>query len=388
VGGECQSDCVNNGGSPVSARTPSCTSNLNTFTHASQPNASEPAVATACGLYNHLLNPETGVKAKYPHLRFVLSVGGWYDSNFFSMATSDKYRASFVNSVTKYVAAFGFDGIDFDWEYPGFEHGGEPVPGGAKQGDPENTIDCATGTCQNPARNKDGANYAKFLKEIKSSLAEEQARTNRADAYIISMAGAAGQDKLAKLDLTSMCKDLTYVNVMSYDMHGSFDAQTNHQSPLHCTPEAGQKYCYSVSNAVEWYLSHGCTADQLHIGVPTYAHQYNSVPAGSDSSLPGLYQNFTGPSEYTCQSNPAACVPAYKDGGAKWEAEKHYDSESGASYAYDAGSQTFYSYDDERSIAAKAEYLKEKNLGGFMYWYIGGDDTSSTLLSAMHNGLN
>jgi len=31
--------------------------------------------------------------------------------------------------------------------------------------------------------------------------------------------------------------------------------------------------------------------------------------------------------------------------------------------------------------------LKEKGLGGFMYWFIGGDDTSNTLLNTMSKAL-
>ena len=65
-GGTCMTDCENNGGSPVSPRNPACNSNLNTFTHAYKPNASspDPAIPMACGLYNHILNPKTGVKVR------------------------------------------------------------------------------------------------------------------------------------------------------------------------------------------------------------------------------------------------------------------------------------------------------------------------------------
>jgi hypothetical protein len=42
---------------------------------------------------------------------------------------------------------------------------------------------------------------------------------------------------------------------------------------------------------------------------------------------------------------------------------------------------------DPQSIAAKTAYLKQKGLGGFMYWFIGGDDDQNTLLSTMSEGL-
>lgn len=388
VGGTCATDCVNNGGSPISARNPPCNSNLNTFTHPFKPNASSPEAAkpTACGLYNHLLNPKSGVRAKWPHLRFVLSIGGWYDSNFFTAATSAKYRKSFVNSIVKYVVAFGFDGVDFDWEYPGFEHGGEPLPGGAKKGDPEDITDCAKETCQDPGRNNDGASYAAFLTEIRAAFTKEQARTNRAESYIMSMAGPAGQDKLDKLNLHTMCKALDFVNVMTYDMHGSFDALTNHQAPLKCKPLPGQTTCYSVDNAITAYIKGGCRSDQLNVGIPFYAHQYDQVPKGASSKLPGLYQNHTGPTEGTCQRTPGECVPTYEAEGKQWAATRHWDEESGAVYSYDGNK--LYSYDDKQSIGVKSKYIKQKNLGGFMYWYIGGDSEDNTLLNLLHNGLN
>ena len=361
AGGSCNSGCINNGGSPVSARVPPCNANLAQFTHPWKQNSSTQKVeaTTVCGLYNRLLNPTHGVRAKYPHLRMVISIGGWYDSNFFSPATTDKYRKSFVNSVVKFVEAFDWDGVDFDWEYPGFEHQGEPLPGMPKKGDPENIDNCNTTTCQSPARNQDGVNYAKFLTEVKAALAVAQKARGRKDEYIISMAGPGGQDKLEKLDLKTMCEAFTYINVMTYDMHGSFDAQTNHQSPMKCKvdPKSGRDYCYSVEGAIQMYIDKGCSPEQLHIGVPTYAHMYDKVVAGPNASMPGLYQNFTGPAETVCQKTPADCVPTWKKDHALWAANKHWDAESQASYAYDGS--TFYSFDDKQSIDAKNQALFE-----------------------------
>ena len=123
-----QNDCWNAGGSPVSTRSPLCGANLNTFTHpydTSHDCYSCTSVPTVCGMYNQLLNNKTGVRADYPHLKFIICIGGWYDSNYFSFAVNDTYRNSFVDSVVQFVTVLGFDGVDFDWEYPVFEHPGE-----------------------------------------------------------------------------------------------------------------------------------------------------------------------------------------------------------------------------------------------------------------------
>jgi chitinase len=481
----CNSDCYNaafdaqvpNGGNP---RKPPCNANLGANTKGG---GKAPA---ACGLYNKLLNPKTGVRAKFPALRYILSIGGWYDSNFFTPATSPKYRAKFIKSVVTFIKMFDWDGVDFDWEYPGYEHGSEPLPGKPKNGiSPEDVKNCNTsatpnmtsatgghfsstsssdafkatdfmlscaqaynscketadccgscsctsgschpstpgagscGTgpkptppptpapapvgptpppaptpptpppprkpCQEPSRNDDGKNYAGFLTDLKAALKVEQTAAGRTEPYTISIAGAGGQDKCEKQDLKTMCEALDWVNIMTYDMHGKWDKTTNHQSPMKCVVDPNATYapdkfgyCYSVENIVDYYMSHGCRADQLHIGVPFYAHTYLNVSAGPNKALPGLFQGFHG----------AKGVPMFIDQGAYWANHSHWDEASQASYAYDESKSEFYSFDDERSIAAKADFARSKKLGGFMYWFVGGDSKNNTLLTAMHEGLN
>ena len=56
------------------------------------------------------------------------SIGGWSLSNTFpAMAASPAARTMFAKQCKQLVVDYDFDGIDIDWEYPGyFDHGGTP----------------------------------------------------------------------------------------------------------------------------------------------------------------------------------------------------------------------------------------------------------------------
>ena len=52
--------------------------------------------------------------------RLLVSVGGWGRSGgFASMSTDDARRREFVETITGFCITHGFDGVDYDWEFPG-----------------------------------------------------------------------------------------------------------------------------------------------------------------------------------------------------------------------------------------------------------------------------
>ena len=61
------------------------------------------------------------LKEKNPNLKTFLSIGGWNSGSeqWSWMASDPERRRIFIDSVMRFVSTFGFDGIDFDWEYPG-----------------------------------------------------------------------------------------------------------------------------------------------------------------------------------------------------------------------------------------------------------------------------
>lgn len=102
------------------------------------------------------------------HLKLLISVGGWSDSQYFSdAAATAARRESFAASCVDFVVEQGLDGVDLDWEYP--------VSGGA------------AGTIHRPA---DKQNFTLLLQELREQL-DRQGRRDGKD-YALTIAGAPG----------------------------------------------------------------------------------------------------------------------------------------------------------------------------------------------------
>lgn len=155
-----------------------------------------------------------------------------------------------------------------------------------------------------------------------------------------------------------------------------WDSVTGHQSAL-----AGSG-ALSISNIVQQYISRGCPASKLVVGVPFYGRTFKGVAPGANTALPGLGQPFS--VSLTNQLGATEGMPTQINVAAKGF-RTYFDTASNASYAYDSASQTFITYDNEAAVSAKADYVKRLGLGGVMAWALGQE--TATLWSALTSGL-
>lgn len=65
----------------------------------------------------------TLMKLQYPHLKVMLSIGDLGGTMFSIVASSNRTRSRFIASVLDFCNEFNFDGVDIDWEFPGFRTG-------------------------------------------------------------------------------------------------------------------------------------------------------------------------------------------------------------------------------------------------------------------------
>jgi chitinase len=295
------------------------------------------------------------LKQKYPHLKVFISIGGWsWSGNFSNAAQGDRSRQRFVAScIDLYLKQYKgvFDGIDIDWEYPG---GGGLTPG----------------------RAEDKINFNRLLGEFRVQLDELGKADNR--HYLLTIAAPAGSANIRNLrpDLIAMLVD--WVNLMTYDLHATWENSTNFNAPLFLAANDPADTSSNIDAVVQKYISLGVPPEKLVLGVPFYGYGWAGVPETDH----GLYQSATGAAPGTRE--PGAYE--YKDLAKNYSAyEHHWSAEAYVPWLYDPASQTFITYDDPRSLEAKAGYAKDLGLAGIMIWELSqGDDT---LLDAINKGL-
>lgn len=289
------------------------------------------------------------LKAVNPSLKLIIAVGGWtWSGQFSDAALTDESRTIFADSCVDFIVQNGFDGVDIDWEYP--------VSGGV-----------ATDT----KRPEDKTNFTLLMQKIREKLDAQERRDGK--EYILSFAGATSTNYLRNIEPSKLSTYIDYVNLMTYDIHGSWDGFTDFNAPLYNNSDASPQYKWSVDAAVRNWLNTGVSSEKIVMGVPFYGYMYKSV----NNSNNGLYQSYTGSNSISYGNITRNYLnnPSYV---------RYYHSESKVPWLFNGS--VFISYDDAQSIGLKADYIRTKNLGGAMIWEL-SQDPDRVLLNALYSGL-
>lgn len=322
--------------------------------------------------------------AKQNNVFPVLTIGGWDGSIYFSSSIStSSNRTTFVQSIVSMVNKYGFQGVEFDWEYPGSTNG----------------LSCNTESPQ------DTANLLLMLQELKTALPSVSLS---AATPVKPWNDATGNPST---DLTSFTKVLDYVEIMNYDVYGdTFSKVVGPNSPLDDSCAAAADQTGSATSAVKLWTAAGFSAKQIVLGVPSYGHGYSisqtaAVQGNTLASYPSFNTNNPVTGDSWDAAGPDACgisQPASgdfnfwgliaggflnEDGSVASGMTSRFDNCSQTPYVYNPNTQVMVAYDNAQSFTAKGNFIKQAGLAGFALWEMGGD-YNNILLNAINGAIS
>ncbi|WP_433289273.1 glycoside hydrolase family 18 protein [Micromonospora sp. CA-244673] len=291
------------------------------------------------------------IKRAYPHLRIVISIGGWGAGGFSDAALTPRTRADLVAECVELAA--GFDGVDLDWEFP--------VSGGP---------------AELARRPEDRRNCTLLVQELRERLGPDRLLTAALPAGRLQSAGP--YDPADSFELAELAELLDFVNLMAYDFGTGFSPIATFNAPLAQVAddplEPGLRQWNNVTGAVDYYERHGVPRDKLVLGVPFYGRGFRVTSPGEQA---GLFQPQIGTVDvgnWRDINRDLLPDPA-------WQRHRHPVART--PWLYHPGTQTFVSYEDADSIEQRAAFAARHGLRGAFTWQLAGDDSEHSLLAAM-----
>ena len=191
-------------------------------------------------------------------------------------------------------------------------------------------------------RPEDKQNFTLLLQKVRDTIGYDK---------ILSIASGAGAEFGANTELDKIAMICDYINIMTYDFGAN-----RHNANLYQSSNYG--YSISCDDAVKMHLNYGVPAAKINLGVPFYGRYGSNWP--SYAELKASYINKNG-----------------------WV--RYWDDQAKACYLMRSGE--FITYDDPETLGYKTAYIKDKGLGGAMFWQY-NHDPSGELLNALWTGLN
>ena len=340
------------------------------------------------------------LKQNFPHIKTLLSIGGWTWSNDFSDIYADPAKhAVHCDSILWYLTNYELDGIDIDWEYPGVQGEGDNVVRSCNGHEGDQTV--------SPC---DAENFRGFVNYCGPRLEAQGKLLTMAlpcDPHKYNDYSNLPSNQAGELDLDGMIANIDSIDLLSYDLKGSWSPFTGHHSGLgqnnnessyfNTYPESE----FYIQSCVQGYVANGVPPKKISVGVPVYGHSWKGIEdvAKGNPPIPGLFNTHTG-------------VPKGTWDGGKWGISGVFDYEdivrnivpkaitletdtvaSAATLTWrlkGKNGKGFMSYVDPEGICERASFVASNNLFGLMFWEFSGDieDDDRSLIKAMYCAFN
>lgn len=271
------------------------------------------------------------LKGQNPDLKLLISIGGWTWSGTFSDAVlTAQGRERFAHSATELVERFDLDGIDIDWEYPGF--------GGLKG---------------NVVREQDKENYTLMFAALRRQMDSLSRITGK--PYLLTTAVGGFEKFLEHTEMDKAQQYLDYVNLMTYDYYP--DKIAVHHTNLYASDRYPQDNSGDI--AFRAFRDAGVPAEKLVMGIAFSSRAFR-LKEGAQAGLADSVET---------QVRVGGGFTRIKDSLENRKGYvKYWDETARAPYLFHPEEKVFVTYDDERSVMEKCRYALQNGMGGVMFW--------------------
>ncbi|HEY1787884.1 MAG TPA: glycoside hydrolase family 18 protein, partial [Verrucomicrobiae bacterium] len=289
----------------------------------------------------------------------IICVGGADTESNFQKAASSPSVVAFVNNLTNFMAARGYDGVDIDWE---------PLP----------LADAPLFT-----------NLVYRLRSALNTFPQHKLLTVAAAAYPPYYDPPTAQ----YLMYAALQSQFDQINVMTYDLSGPYEGWVTwfntpvYDGGYHFPSTSG--LVPSVNGAIGNYLANGVSAAKLGIGIPFYGYLWQGGSGVSTGGVDQPRQSWTTNAPSMNYADYTTIIASYYQ-----SASYHWDTNAQAPYLSITNStpadNLFVSYEDQRACQSMISYARNEGLGGVMIWELSLDHQSGQtdpLLLAMKQGL-
>ncbi|KAF1849934.1 glycoside hydrolase family 18 protein [Cucurbitaria berberidis CBS 394.84] len=294
----------------------------------------------------------TALKQLNPGMQTWISIGGWSMNDpdqptattFSDLAASPGAQSKFFKSLVNFMSTYGFDGIDMDWEYPvAPERSGKPA---------------------------DLANYVSFLKNLKNALG------SGGHKYGLTITIPSSFWYMQNFDIVAISKVIDWFNVMSYDLHGTWDSTNPYIGPI----VGAHTNLTEIDLTMDLLWRNNIDPDKIVLGVGFYGRSFtltNPSCAGPGCGFSG------GGKPGKCSASAGTLMFSEIQDVIKAGAKVTLDKAAAVQIVtYDTNQ--WVSYDDDVTFKLKVEYGNSKCLGGLMVWAASTDDSVGSAIQSLN----
>lgn len=277
------------------------------------------------------------MKKLNPKLKVLLCNGG----DFNGVLASSQNRTRYVNSSLPLLRKYGFDGLDIDFEFPGWNG----LPKSQKH------------------------SFSLLLMELYQLFQKEAALTKKPRLMLTAAVAATKEITDASYEVPVLAKVLDFINLMCYDYHAFafYDPFTGFNSPLYAEKHDILYGNRSIVFSANYWIEKGMPKSKVIVGIPVYGHSYKLV----FKKIHGVHAPAYGRGEnggYVTYSQACKYL--------KSNFTRVFYTQCQVPYMYK--DKLWISYEDEQSINLKVDWIKSHGYSGIMVYSMNYDDYLGT----------